>query len=66
MRDDENFLSDFSFYRFPGGRLDAEDKSVEDAVLRETFEEIGIPAHDIEIWNKIVSEKEVCFFFFLM
>jgi len=44
---------------FPGGRLDSEDRSVEDAVLRETFEEIGIPSHEIEIWNKVVSEKRI-------
>jgi len=38
---------------FPGGRLEESDASHEDAALRETHEEIGIPADKIKLLGKI-------------
>lgn len=38
---------------FPGGRIDAVDASAEDAALRETFEEIGLPHNHIEIVGRM-------------
>nr|XP_021186123.2 mitochondrial coenzyme A diphosphatase NUDT8 [Helicoverpa armigera] len=37
---------------FPGGKMD-KNETVYDAALRETEEEIGVPAKDIEIWTKM-------------
>lgn len=37
---------------FPGGHKDQSDESYEDCALRETFEEIGIASHDIEIISR--------------
>lgn len=37
----------------PGGRIDTEDKSVQQAVLRETKEEMGIPEDRIEIIGRL-------------
>ncbi|MCH8905906.1 MAG: CoA pyrophosphatase [Candidatus Heimdallarchaeota archaeon] len=37
---------------FPGGKIDASDSSIEDTVLRETEEEIGIGRSNITIINK--------------
>src|SRR5690554_287023 len=34
---------------FPGGKLEPEDKSFQDAALRETEEEIGVPRKNIEV-----------------
>lgn len=34
---------------FPGGKLEENDASLQDAALRETFEEIGVPIHDIQV-----------------
>jgi 8-oxo-dGTP pyrophosphatase MutT (NUDIX family) len=34
---------------FPGGKLEANDASLEGAALRETFEEIGVPIYDIQV-----------------
>lgn len=34
---------------FPGGKLEPEDPSLEYAVLRETFEEVGVPINDIKV-----------------
>ena len=34
---------------FPGGKLEEQDMSLEDAAVRETFEEIGVPIQDIEV-----------------
>lgn len=38
---------------FPGGRIDPTDATAEDAALRETFEEIGLPAATIEIVGRM-------------
>jgi 8-oxo-dGTP pyrophosphatase MutT (NUDIX family) len=38
---------------FPGGRIDLADASAEDAALRETFEEIGLPAELIEVIGRM-------------
>lgn len=37
---------------FPGGHKDETDESFEDCAMRETFEEIGIASHDIEILGR--------------
>lgn len=34
---------------FPGGKLESQDKSLKDAAVRETFEEIGVPKKDIDV-----------------
>ncbi|MGC1205033.1 MAG: CoA pyrophosphatase [Flavobacteriaceae bacterium] len=34
---------------FPGGKLEKQDASLQDAAVRETFEEIGVPIKDIEV-----------------
>jgi 8-oxo-dGTP pyrophosphatase MutT (NUDIX family) len=38
---------------FPGGRIDPTDASPQDAALRETFEEIGVPASAIEVIGRM-------------
>jgi len=38
---------------FPGGRRDREDKNLAETALRETFEEIGIHASDVEILGEL-------------
>ena len=38
---------------FPGGTVDKEDVSIEETVLRETYEEIGLAEKDIEILGRI-------------
>jgi len=38
---------------FPGGMVEKFDQSPADTAIRETFEEIGIPQHDIEIIGRI-------------
>ena len=38
---------------FPGGRIDPTDASAEDAALRETFEEVGLPARAIELIGRM-------------
>jgi 8-oxo-dGTP pyrophosphatase MutT (NUDIX family) len=38
---------------FPGGRIDDTDASPEDAALRETLEEVGLPASEIEIIGRM-------------
>ncbi len=38
---------------FPGGAADAEDETIEDTVLRESFEEIGLPEENVEILGRV-------------
>ena len=38
---------------FPGGRVEDEDRDLEDTALRETEEEVGIPQKDIEVIKKL-------------
>lgn len=38
---------------FPGGRVEPQDKSLEMTALRETFEEIGIPATQIQLIGEL-------------
>lgn len=40
---------------FPGGRFEKCDKSFEDTALRETWEEIGVKEHDIEIIGQLTD-----------
>lgn len=37
----------------PGGRLEDTDKSIQDAAVRETFEEIGVPMQQIEVLKQL-------------
>ncbi|MDW5288230.1 CoA pyrophosphatase [Formosa sp. PL04] len=37
---------------FPGGKLEPEDDSLKTAAIRETFEEVGVPEQNIEVWRK--------------
>ncbi len=39
----------------PGGRLDHPDESVEDAALREAYEEIGVRPADVEILGRLTA-----------
>jgi 8-oxo-dGTP pyrophosphatase MutT (NUDIX family) len=40
---------------FPGGKLEAQDKSLEAAAIRETFEEIGVPISNIEVVKRLTD-----------
>lgn len=38
---------------FPGGKLEEDDKSLQDAALRETFEEVGVSVDVIEVTRRL-------------
>jgi 8-oxo-dGTP pyrophosphatase MutT (NUDIX family) len=38
---------------FPGGRVELDDATLQAAALRETHEEIGLPASAIEVWGRL-------------
>ncbi|TWO32582.1 CoA pyrophosphatase [Seonamhaeicola sediminis] len=40
---------------FPGGKLEAQDKSLQEAAIRETNEEIGVPINHIEVVKKLTQ-----------
>jgi 8-oxo-dGTP pyrophosphatase MutT (NUDIX family) len=40
-------------WAFPGGVLEPDDPTLKDAALRETYEEVGIPASNIECWGPL-------------
>lgn len=40
---------------FPGGKLESYDKSLQDAAVRETFEEVGVPIERIEVLRKMTQ-----------
>ncbi|WP_299781782.1 CoA pyrophosphatase [uncultured Formosa sp.] len=40
---------------FPGGKVEPEDYSLKTAAIRETFEEVGVPENNIDVWRKITN-----------
>ena len=40
---------------FPGGKLEDQDNSLQDAALRETFEEIGVPINTIKVVKQLTE-----------
>ena len=40
---------------FPGGKLEDQDTSLQDAAVRETFEEVGVPAETIEVLRQLTE-----------
>ncbi len=40
---------------FPGGKLEPQDKSLKDAAVRETFEEVGVPLNTIEVIKQLTQ-----------
>jgi len=40
---------------FPGGKVEPQDDSFEAAAVRETFEEVGVPIHDIEVLKQLTE-----------
>ncbi|MDU8886513.1 CoA pyrophosphatase [Yeosuana sp. MJ-SS3] len=40
---------------FPGGKLEEKDKSLKEAAIRETYEEIGVPMHRIEVIRELTE-----------
>lgn len=44
---------------FPGGKFDREDGSLQQTALRETYEELGIPRDQIQIWGQLAVHNTV-------
>ncbi|WP_250434336.1 NUDIX hydrolase [Hanstruepera flava] len=40
---------------FPGGKLEKQDATIKDAALRETYEEVGVPVHAIEVLKELTQ-----------
>lgn len=40
---------------FPGGKLEPTDKSLQDAAVRETFEEVGVPIKNIKVIRELTE-----------
>lgn len=40
---------------FPGGKLETQDASLQDAAVRETFEEVGVPVKHIEVLRQLTE-----------
>jgi len=40
---------------FPGGKLEDDDASLEAAAIRETYEEVGVPINDIEVFRELTE-----------
>lgn len=40
---------------FPGGKLEDQDKSLKEAAIRETYEEIGVPMYHIEVIRELTE-----------
>ena len=40
---------------FPGGKLETQDASLKDAALREAFEEIGVPTHQVQVLRQLTE-----------
>ena len=40
---------------FPGGKVEPEDDSLKTTAIRETFEEVGVPEQNIEVWREITN-----------
>ena len=40
---------------FPGGKFEIQDKSLKNAAIRETFEEIGVPTDAIEVLRELTQ-----------